>query len=178
MFRLIISFPCVPIKIVFYFYFKSSFILFDRYVFDVDVVDVNGAGNFNVCVIVAVVNLLPKLDKSGGGGKGCPVIECCSFLFVDNDLEFKLDIERLSSLFDDDDECEGGGKDKGWSNNGDVDDKLLKVFDVDDTGEWFDGLVALIEICWRIGFDMRLEGLRPFLKSLKKKKFFFIEKKK
>jgi hypothetical protein len=25
---------------------------------------------------------------------------------------------------------------------------------------------------------MRLEGLRPFLKSLKKKKFFFIEKKK
>jgi hypothetical protein len=25
---------------------------------------------------------------------------------------------------------------------------------------------------------MRLEGLRPFLKSLKKKKFFFLEKKK
>jgi len=27
--------------------------------------------------MVAVVNLLPKLDKSGGGGKGCPVIDCC-----------------------------------------------------------------------------------------------------
>jgi len=138
---------------------------FDRYVFDPDVDDVNGTGNFNVCVIVAVVNLLPKLDKSGGGGKGCPVIEFCSLLFVDNDREFKLDIERLSSLFDDDEECEGGGKDKGWSNNGDVEDKLLKVFDVDDKDEWFDGLVSLIGICWRSDFDIRFKGLRPFLKS-------------
>lgn len=150
------------------------FILFDRYVFDVDVDDVNGIGNFNVCVNVAVVNLLPKLDKSGGGGKGCPVIDCWSLLFVDKDREFKLDIERLSSLFDDDDECEGGGngKDNSRSNNGDVEDKLLKVFDVDDRGEWFDDLVSLTEICWRIGFDMRFEGVRPFLRSLKKRKFF------
>ncbi len=87
---------------------EVSFILFDRYVFDVD-----GAGNFNVCDIVAVVNLLPKLDKSGGGGNGCPVIECCSFLVVVNDREFKLDIERLSSLFDDDEECDGNGKEGG-----------------------------------------------------------------
>lgn len=63
-----------------------------------------------MCVIVAVVNLLPKLDRSGGGGRGCPVIEC-SILLVDNEREFKLDIERLSSLFDDEDECEGGGRD-------------------------------------------------------------------
>ena len=55
------------------------------------------AGRLNVCVIVAVVNLLPNVDRSGGGGKGCPVIECpwCwSFLIIDDDREFKLDIDE------------------------------------------------------------------------------------
>lgn len=62
-----------------------------------------------------MVNLLPKLERSGGGGRGCPVIECPSILLLDTDREFKLDIERLSSLFDEDDEewDEGGGKDTG-----------------------------------------------------------------
>ena len=68
-----------------------------------------GAGSFKVCVIVAVVNLLPKLERSGGGGRGWPVAECASALFVDKDREFKLDIERLSSLFEDEEEWKGGG---------------------------------------------------------------------
>ena len=68
-------------------------------------------------------------------------------------------------MFDDDDECDGkgGGKDNSRSNKGDVDDKLLNVFDADDKGEWF---VSLVEICWRIDFDLSVEGVRPFLKSL------------
>ena len=53
--------------------------------------------------------LLPKLERSGGGGRGCPVTECASTLFVDNDREFKLDIERLSSLFEDEEERKGSG---------------------------------------------------------------------
>jgi hypothetical protein len=34
---------------------------------------------------------------------------------------------------------------------------------VDDTDEWFDGLVSLIDIFWRRDLDI---GWRPFLKSL------------
>ena len=60
-----------------------------------------------------MVNLLPKLERSGGGGKGCPVNECASFFVVVNDREFELDTERLSSLFEDDEECEGNGKEQG-----------------------------------------------------------------
>lgn len=128
-------------------FFLSIFLLFDRHVFDV-----NGTGIFKVCVWVAVVNLLPKLERSGGGGNGWPVNECWSDLVVDNDRELALDIERLSSIFDDDDECDGGGKDDEWLKMGDVDDRLLRVFEVEDIGDWWDFM----------------EGLRPFRRSLKR----------
>jgi hypothetical protein len=42
-----------------------------------------------------MVNLLPRLDKSGGGGNGCPVIEgCSSGLLIDDEREFKLEIDE------------------------------------------------------------------------------------
>ena len=41
--------------------------------------------------MLAVVNLLPRVVKSGGGGKGWPVAECCSALLRDDAREFKLD---------------------------------------------------------------------------------------
>lgn len=83
-------------------------LLFDWYAFAADDDD-RPTGSFNVCVTVAVVSLLPRLDRSGGGGRGCPVIECCccSHFVVENDRELRLDVERLSSLLtgaDDDDD--------------------------------------------------------------------------
>ena len=67
-------------------------VLFVRYfVVDSDV------GKLNFRSIVAVVSLLPRLDRSGGGGNGRPVIEC-SAVFVDSDREWKLDSDRLSSV--------------------------------------------------------------------------------
>lgn len=137
--------------------------------------------------MVAVVNLLPKLERSGGGGIGCPVMVCCSFVLDDNDRDWKLDTDWLSSVFveggwraddeeNDEDECdeEGGGNEGSRSKSGEVDERLLSVFELDETGEWFveDDEVALKGICgcWRIDLERRLEGLIPFLRSLLKRK--------
>ena len=136
--------------------------------------------------MVAVVSLLPKLERSGGGGMGCPVMVCCSLVLDDNDRDCKLDNDWLSSFFvpgdaggwaadeeeNDDDECdeEGGGREASRSKSGEAEERLLKVFELDETGEWFAerDKVALKGICdgWRIDLQRRFEGLRPFLRSL------------
>lgn len=82
----------------------ASALLFVRCLFDV-----KGTGSLKAFAKVAVVSLLPRLDRSGGGGKGCPVIEACrGCRCVDNEREWSLDIDRLSSVSVEIDECSSG----------------------------------------------------------------------